>query len=62
MTVSVNFARKPFRDNRLILLMIGLARVLGVLPQGLIGADDGSAASALTEVLGDEAYECTRRT
>jgi hypothetical protein len=31
MTVSLNFARKPFRDNRPILLTIGVALVLGLL-------------------------------
>lgn len=31
MTVSVNFARRPFRDNRPILLTIGIALVLGLL-------------------------------
>jgi hypothetical protein len=31
MTVSVNFARRPFRDTRPIVLTIGIALVLGVL-------------------------------
>jgi hypothetical protein len=31
MTVSVNFARRPFRDNRPIMLTIGIALVLGLL-------------------------------